>query len=81
MTALLGYRRALASHDIAFDPGLLSGPAWTAPSGRDHMARLLDLPDPPTAIFCFNDRVALGCYEAIQAEGLAGRPRHQRHRL
>ena len=66
----LGYRRALTSADIAFDPALLEGPAWTVASGRDATLRLLDLPDPPTAIFCFNDRVAIGCYEALAMRGL-----------
>jgi LacI family transcriptional regulator len=66
----LGYRRALTSHDIPFDPALLEGPAWTVASGREATLRLLDLPDPPTAIFCFNDRVAIGCYEALHMRGL-----------
>lgn len=65
-----GWRRALASADIVFDPDLLAGPAWTAVSGRAAALRLLDLPDPPTAIFCFNDRVALGVYEAAAERGL-----------
>ncbi len=66
----LGYRRALASHDIAFRAEYLAGPAWTAVTGREVMLGLLDLPEPPTAIFCFNDRVALGCYEALAERGL-----------
>jgi LacI family transcriptional regulator len=66
----LGYRRALTSADIPFDPALLEGPAWTVASGRAATLRLLDLPDPPTGIFCFNDRVALGCYEALHMRGL-----------
>jgi LacI family transcriptional regulator len=66
----LGYRRALASHDIAFAPELLAGPAWTAISGREIAHHLMDLPQPPTAIFCFNDRVALGCYEAMAERAL-----------
>jgi LacI family transcriptional regulator len=66
----LGYRRALASADIAFSNDLLAGPAWTAVSGREAMLRLLDLPKPPTAVFCFNDRVALGAYEAAAERGL-----------
>jgi LacI family transcriptional regulator len=66
----LGYRRALASSDIAFDAALISAPAWTVASGRERMLALLDLPKPPTAVFCFNDRVALGAYEAIQSRGL-----------
>ncbi len=67
---MLGYRRALASHDISFVPDWLAGPAWTAASGRAVTLDLLSLPRPPTAIFCFNDRVALGCYEALHERGL-----------
>lgn len=67
---LLGYRRALASQDIIFDPTLVSGPAWTVASGREQMAALLALPQPPTAVFCFNDRVAMGAYDAIRARNL-----------
>ena len=67
---MLGFRRALASHDIFFNPTLVSNPAWTVASGRAQMSALLDLPHPPTAVFCFNDRVAIGAYEAIQARGL-----------
>lgn len=67
---MLGFRRALASQDIFFDPSLVSGPAWTVASGREQMATLLDLPDPPTAVFCFNDRVAMGAYEAIHTRNL-----------
>ena len=66
----LGYRRALSSHDIGFDPALLVGPAWTVASGRELTLHLLDLASPPTAIFCFNDRVAIGCYEALAQRGL-----------
>lgn len=65
----LGYRRALAAADIPFAPDLLAGPAWTAASGREVALRLLSLPDPPTAIFCFNDRVALGVYAAAAQLG------------
>ncbi len=68
---LLGFRRALAAQGIAFDPSLVSQPTWTVASGRTQMAALLDLPDPPTAVFCFNDRVAIGAYEALTARGLA----------
>lgn len=65
-----GYRRALATHDIPFDPALLVGPAWTAISAREVVAHLLELDRPPTAIFCFNDRVALGVYEVMAERGL-----------
>lgn len=65
-----GWRQALAGHDIPVDPALLGAPAWTVGSGRDAMAALLALPEPPTAVFCFNDRVAMGACEAIRARGL-----------
>lgn len=66
----LGYRRALASADLPFDPALIAGPTWTALTGRARTLELLDLPDPPTAFFCYNDRVALGCYEALEDRGM-----------
>lgn len=65
-----GWRRALASADLPADPDLLGPQAWTATSGRASALHLLDSKDPPTAIFCFNDRVALGVYEAAAERGL-----------
>jgi LacI family transcriptional regulator len=32
--------------------------------------KLLALKHPPTAIFCQNDRMAIGCYEALKEAGL-----------
>jgi len=65
---LEGYRRALASHDIAFDPALVSDPAWSMAIARERMAGLLA--HRPTAVFCFSDRLAYGAYGAIEAAGL-----------
>ena len=31
----------------------------------------MDLPHPPTAIFCSNDRMAVGRYEALKERGLS----------
>jgi LacI family transcriptional regulator len=39
-------------------------------NGRLAMARLLAIKSPPDAVFCFNDAVALGALEAIEAAGL-----------
>jgi LacI family transcriptional regulator len=39
--------------------------------GRDLTNRLLDMDNPPTAIFCFNDRMAMGAYDAVKARGLS----------
>ena len=73
---LLGYRQALATHDIAVDPALVRSPGlihaegWTQAGGHEETLALLDLPSPPTAIFCFCDRIAIGAYEAIKSRGL-----------
>jgi LacI family transcriptional regulator len=67
---LNGYRRALATADIPFDPDLIAEGNWSASSGYDATMRLLALDTPPTAIFCQNDRMAIGCYEALKEAGL-----------
>ena len=66
---LKGYRRALATADIPFDPALVVEGDWSASSGYAATRQLLALPEPPTAIFCQNDRSAIGCYEALKEAG------------
>lgn len=39
-------------------------------SGRDAANTLLTLPDRPTAIFAFNDNIAIGALQAARARGL-----------
>jgi LacI family repressor for deo operon, udp, cdd, tsx, nupC, and nupG len=39
-------------------------------SGMNAAERLLSLPEPPTAIFCFNDEMAMGAIEAARRHGL-----------
>ncbi len=68
---LRGYRQALAQRGIAADAALVIKAGWTITSGFHAMRRLLALPDPPTAVFCFCDRTAMGVYNAAQAAGLA----------
>jgi LacI family transcriptional regulator len=68
---LKGYRRALATADIAFDPALVVEGNWSASAGYEATVKLLALKNPPTAIFCQNDRMAIGCYEALKEAGLS----------
>lgn len=65
-----GYRQALASWDVPIDDELIMRGGWTIHGGRELTTRLLDLPAPPTAIFAFNDRMAMGAYAALRTRGL-----------
>ncbi len=65
-----GYRRALHEAGLPFDPNLVVRGNWSASSGHDGACRILSLPERPTAIFCQNDRMAIGCYEALKEAGL-----------
>lgn len=66
-----GYHRALAEAGLEVDADLVvrTDDPITPVGGRTAVATLLDLPDPPTAVFCFNDRIASGAYHAIRARG------------
>jgi LacI family transcriptional regulator len=66
---LKGYRQALASHDIAFDPDLVRPGNWEPSSGYEMTQVLMALPEPPDAIFCANDLMAVGCYDALHELG------------
>lgn len=66
-----GYRQALTTWDIPVDPDLILVGGWTVDGGRELTLRLLDMAQPPTGIFCFNDRMAMGAYDAIRSRGLS----------
>lgn len=67
---LRGYRQALAAADITFDETLVRPGNWEPSAGYEQTKFLMQLPQPPTAIFCCNDMMAMGCYEALKALGL-----------
>jgi LacI family transcriptional regulator len=66
---LKGYRQALASHDIAFDPALVCPGNWESSSGYEMTHALMRLDRPPDAIFCANDLMAMGCFDALREMG------------
>ena len=67
---LRGYREALATADIPYDADLVVEGNWLPSSGYDMTRTLMTRANPPTAIFCANDRTAIGCYEALKEMGL-----------
>lgn len=68
---LSGYRAALEDAGIPVDPRLIRAGAFIQLSGYEQTCALLDLADPPTAIFAGNDAQAMGVYSALHARGLA----------
>ena len=65
-----GYRAALAAAGILPDPALEVEAVPEVDPGRAAAEYLLDLPEPPTAIFAFNDNIAIGAIQAARARGL-----------
>ncbi len=67
-----GYRQALRSAGISPEADLMVGvPSYSRRAGRAAMNRLLSLPEPPTAVFCFNDAMAVGAIRACYEAGLS----------
>ena len=67
---LEGYRSALRTHHLPEAPELTYTGAFFQPDGYNGASALLDLPNPPTAIFASNDVMAMGAMDAIRNRGL-----------
>ena len=67
---LEGYVRALRGAGIEPDDDLVTRGRSEAAGGYLAGALLLDRSPRPTAIFCFNDRMAMGLYQAAAERGL-----------
>lgn len=68
---LRGYRLALDKAGIAYEPGLVMDvQRWHRSDGATAALALAALPNPPDAIFCFNDLLALGALRALCQAGV-----------
>jgi LacI family transcriptional regulator len=67
---LAGFKHALAEADVPFDEDLLRYTNQLPQTNYQLALELLELPSPPTAFFCGNDRTALGVYGACSHLGL-----------
>lgn len=65
-----GYGAALAARGLALDPTLIAPGDFTFESGLSAGAALLDLKNPPDAIFASNDDMAAGVVLAAHRRGL-----------
>lgn len=68
---VLGYREALESAGIPFDPALvMDAPAYHRRDGQRAMERLLDRGCDIDAVFCLSDLVAVGALKALSVRGI-----------
>jgi DNA-binding LacI/PurR family transcriptional regulator len=65
-----GYRESLEQSALPFLPELVVHGDGLPEGGTMAMNKLLSLPTPPTAVFCYNDMTALGVLRAIHMRGL-----------
>jgi len=65
-----GYEEALGAAGIEIDPDLIVRATVDPEGGFDGMRLLLELEEPPTAVFTVNNLVALGAIEGVRASGL-----------
>ncbi len=68
---LEGYKQALKTYDIPFDERLVCFHINEATGGYQGTMELMQLREPPTAIFCFSDFMAMGAYEALRTLGVS----------
>jgi LacI family transcriptional regulator len=66
-----GYKQALQAYGIPFDEDLVRLHTSDSRGGYLGTVELLQLPEPPTAIFCFSDFMAMGAYDALRTLGVS----------
>lgn len=66
-----GYEDALRDAGIALDENLVFHGAFKQPAGYSAMRQLLELADPPTAVFAGSNLLTLGALQAIHERHLA----------
>lgn len=68
---LAGYRNAMRKAGLTIDDdAVVPVEHFTRTAGYESMARLLELPDPPDAVFCVADPLALGALRALADRGV-----------
>lgn len=66
---LEGYERALRAARIPVDPSMIAEGNFLPSGGREATLKLMSGKYRPDAIFCANDLMAVGCYEALKELG------------
>ena len=66
----LGYRAAMQQANLSVDEDWVVEGRLSIPGARKATRSLLNNSNPPTAIFCANDEMAIGCLHEVKAAGL-----------
>ncbi|WP_342603925.1 LacI family DNA-binding transcriptional regulator [Peribacillus sp. FSL E2-0159] len=64
-----GYREALSRAGLEVDESLVIDSAPTREGGLKAVLKVLENPNPPTAIFCFSDLIAFGVMQGLMMKG------------
>jgi LacI family transcriptional regulator, repressor for deo operon, udp, cdd, tsx, nupC, and nupG len=64
-----GYRKALEQYNIPYEEELIKYGEADYESGVKLTNELIQMKDLPSAIFCMNDSIAIGCVNTIKADG------------
>ena len=67
---LQGFRDALMEFGVPYDPELVLEAAPDQEGGYRGAQDLLAIPDPVTGVFCYNDRMAMGLFDALRERGM-----------
>jgi LacI family transcriptional regulator len=65
-----GFRSAMQAAGLKVPAKYLVRGDWSRKSGNEAMSSLMALPDPPDAVFCANDLMAIGALDVAQQLGL-----------
>jgi DNA-binding LacI/PurR family transcriptional regulator len=65
-----GCERAFADAGLAFRGDLVEFGEFSIESGRHAAGRLMERPEPPTAVLAFNDSMAIGAVEYLRESGI-----------
>jgi DNA-binding LacI/PurR family transcriptional regulator len=71
LARLAGYREALRLAGLTPDPTLVLPGTGRVSGGESALSRLVDLDEPVTAVFCYNDMTAIGLLRAARRHGLS----------
>ncbi len=65
-----GYKDALEDHNMPYDQSLIVKTFYRYHDGSDALRTLLSMKNPPTAVICVSDSLAIGAVNEVVAQGL-----------